>query len=257
MKRFCLLVLVICLCAPALAQEAPSPRQPGDADLASGRYDAYFDDAVFVGDSLTNQIHSQALASRRDGGGLLGQARFLHAHSYTLAQAAGVSANTRVQLKYRGQAVGLATGVARMGAGKVFVLLGHNDRAGTFLQRDLRNFGRVMDQVLAALPGVTFVALSLTPITRAFEEAGANSQAHVDAFNEGLRALAEEKGLYYVDVATPLKDQDGYLNPALTRDREVHLTEEGVGLVVEALRRFAWAQHEQGVWQMEEHHAQP
>ena len=37
-------------------------------------------------------------------------------------------------------------------------------------------------------------------------------QHHVDAFNERLKQLTQEKGILYLDLASPLKDEAGFLN---------------------------------------------
>ena len=57
------------------------------------------------------------------------------------------------------------------------------------------------------------IVISVTPVTKWVDEDPyeAQSMAGVDAFNEGLRQLCLEKECWYLDIASELSDEEGYL----------------------------------------------
>ena len=108
---------------------SPTLEPMTDEMLDSGRFDEYFDDAVFLGDSITQSLRNYCIAQRRDDADFMGNAQFLAAVSMSVRMA---SRDMRTLLKYRGYAVSVTEGLLKMEAGRVFVLLGVNDHAGKY-----------------------------------------------------------------------------------------------------------------------------
>lgn len=230
MKRLTILCLALALlagCAPAAA-EAPAA-------------DAYFDDAVFLGDSIIGQLSRYTHQLRQSGQPTLGTARFLYAGSYTLHSANLKSPGGKVSLLYRGIPGTPHGSLRRMGAGKAFVLLGLNDAAGYRLQKDLARYARLIDNIRAHSPGITLIALSLPPIAEGAQDKSFN-QANLKAFNEGLAALCEEQNVLFLDITSPLADEQGYQRPDYSADGQVHLNEAGLSVLLSCLREFAQQQ---------------
>lgn len=247
-------ILLLCctlwlLCAAALGEEIPSLRQPNDADLDAGIYDSYFDDAVFVGDSVTNQLFRYIREQRSKGKTPLGDVRFLAVDNYSIWIGCHSNLYGKVRLKYRGNEVTLHGGLNAMKAGKVFVLLGLNDHAGDQLEADVRRYGLIIDHVFEKNPDIHFVAQSCTPLVKAGCGKTLNKK-NIDAFNARLEALCEEKGVAYLDIATPLMGEDGYLPLAYAYDRQAHMNDKGLKIWLNTLRSYARDQYELGLWQM-------
>lgn len=247
MKTSATLFLVLCLLLPAgmLGEEVRLEASPPVL------YDSYFDDAVFVGDSVLKQLAIYQKEQRSRGNTLLGQARFLSAAKYTLHAASLKAQTNKTSLHYQGRAVTLTEGLLQMEAGKVVMMLGLNDHAGNRLDKDIARFERTIDNVREALPGVTFIALSLSPVARN-RQSKTLTQQNLDAFNRELQALCERKEVPFIDIAILLKNDQGYLNLDYSNDKWVHLNDRGLLVVVEALRSFAREQHQQGAWQMQD-----
>ena len=221
------LLVCLCLCAPF-------------AGYADSYTDAFFDDAVFLGDSLTTQLGAYVREQRSRKGGLLGDAKFLSATSYSLATASKEKPYGDVTLKVRGESVTPQEGLKRLGAGKVFIMLGLNDHAGYNVASDVNHYAMLINHIRAAIPGVMIVVETMTPIQQHMQSSTLN-QANLDLFNRELEQLCREMGVYFIDIASPLKNSHGYLNPAYAHavDDNVHLNDQGLKLWVQALQDFA------------------
>ena len=250
MKKALLLFLIACLLLPSLGLAAESLRKPDDSDLTEGLYDAYFDDAVFVGDSVLRQLQTYLMEQAERGKPMLGKARFLSATKYTLFSASLKALTDRVQLRYQGREVTFPQGISQMEAGKVLVLLGLNDHAGSQLKKDIARYERIIDNAREAVPGIVFVAISMTPVAQG-KQSKTLTQKNLDAFNKELEELCLRKEVPFINLAPLYKNKKGYLNTDLSNDKWVHLNDKGLAMMVDALRRFARDQYEQGQWTLE------
>ncbi len=253
MKK-CVLALIIMILfgSVCLGEEIPSLRQPDDADLDAGIYDSFFDDAVFVGDSVTKQLSRYVQEQRqKTGKDILGKARFLCRDNYSIWIGCHTNLYGELRLKYQGKEVTIQGGLQKMGAGKAFVMLGLNDHAGSQMEKDVRRFGLIIDHVLEKNPDILFVAQSCTPIVKG-AESKTRSRKNFTGFNENLKVLCEEKGVYYLDVATAVTGDDGYMIPEYAYDKLAHMNDKGLKVWLTELRRFARDMYEQGLWKMEE-----
>lgn len=127
--------------------------------------------------------------------------------------------------------------VAALSPREVFVLAGTNDLAqGRSVDHIVGSYESLLRELRDALPEARIVVTSVPP-TR--DEPRARPWgAHVNALNSRLRALAEERGLEYLDLHATLTDSSGELCKACTLDG-VHLTGEGYRRWMRALDALA------------------
>lgn len=249
MRRLFGWVLVIVFLCPFAATRAgaKSLRMEDDADLHQGTYDAYFDDAVFVGDSIFQQLWRYVEGQRQQGRPLLGGARFMVAASYTIYQASRIKPDGAVQMRYRGREVSVSEGLRQMEAGKAVILLGLNDFAGSQMEKDVSRYGTMLERIRTSNPNIELFPCLMTPIVQRAQDQDLNQET-TTAFNVRLLQLCQEKGLPCWDVASPLMDAQGFLNPDFSTDKRVHLNPEGFEVLIDTLRRFARDAYEQGQW---------
>ena len=69
-----------------------------------------------------------------------------------------------------------------------------------------------------------------------------------DHYNAALEEMCLRRGAGYVDIASPLKDGDGYLRAEYCRDGEYHLSDAGLGVWLSALTAYARQQADAGLW---------
>lgn len=195
---------------------------------------SFFDDAVFIGDSVTLGLKNYTTNMRNKGKSCLGQAKFLCAGSlsYTNAQLS-LDAKSSVHPKYNGKKVKIDDGIALMGAKKVFIMLGMNDFAAYSKEYVLNDVRKLIDQIHQKSPKADIYIESVTPIIKD-KEHGKFNNAGVTAFNEELKKVCSEYGITYVDINSVLADENGDLNPAYCGDGN------GMGIHMAAAGCKAW-----------------
>ncbi len=107
--------------------------------------------------------------------------------------------------------------MAQYDYGKVYIELGINEigfPVETFCQR----YGEIIDRIKLDQPDADIYILSLTPVSRYKDSQGTFTMARVNAYNEGLLALAAEKEVYYINCCSTLAGDDGFLASGDTWD---------------------------------------
>lgn len=189
---------------------------------------SYFDDAVFVGDSVSLMLSYYAAET-----GQLGKAQFLVRGSYSVAHAL----NGTMLMTYRGQQLSLPDAIAATGAKKVFIMLGMNDIGLYGIDTTLENWETLLWAIQKVCPGVEITIQSMTPVYTGGEKGKLNNP-NVDAYNARLKAFAEEKGYGWLDIASYMKDATGGLAAAYCSDEYVHLTRDGAAVWVQVLKEY-------------------
>ena len=167
---------------------------------------SYFDDAVFVGDSLTYGLGAYEVLD----------ASCVIAHTGINPQTILTSACIE---QANGASVTVLDAVKAAAPHKVYVMLGSNGVA--FLTQDniIEFYGEFLDELRAALPNAILYVESVLPVTHE-KEAGDSRYANskIDALNDALLDLATEKGAYFVNVSEAIKDEAGCLPAAASSD---------------------------------------
>lgn len=210
-------------------------------------YDEYFDDAVFVGDSITQGLQNVVIYKRQSGENTLGAARFLAAKSYSLDTAASEFSEKRINLQYQGKSMDIAEALKAMEPGKIFILIGVNDLPCYNINGTLVKYRTMVAKLKEACPDSRLVLESFTPIYSDGQKKGLTNTG-MDALNAGLKAIAAENGCDYLDISTPLKDSSNSLASFYTSDKYVHMNNNGVNVWITELRKFAKQKVIDGEW---------
>ncbi len=231
---FLTLLMLIMTALPAAAEEEktegtdtkePTAETP-EWDL-SPLPEAWFDDAVFIGDSITVVLGQEAEAR-----GGLGEALFLNEFSYGVRNAVqGV-----LLLWFRGQQYYPWDALPLTGAGKVFFMLGANDvaREGG-IDTTMECWEELCSRIKANCPDIQIFIQSELPVWHEIYYEGLNN-ANLLIYNERLRAFCEEHGYVYVNVADAFRDEYGGLAERYTSDYYCHISYDGARLWIETLR---------------------
>jgi len=278
MKPFCLLVpgLVLALILTGCAADAAMPAQPPEPSPAPAAESApppakapvpvpaeaptpsqaepsqepeegdYFDNALFVGDSIMEGVR-QYVAARRQEGEALGTAQFLTSTmGVSLAGLVG-DRDVGVKFSYRGEERLLEDIVADIGPRRVFLLLGLNDLASDpdpVVEDVVSRYTRLILNLRSACPGVEFIVITNPPkvASQWLPDYTANrnfGNALIGEFVDELKAICPEWNIEYVDAYEALKDENGALPDDYCRDGFLHLNHRGASVVVDALEAFA------------------
>lgn len=198
----------------------------------------FFDDAVFVGDSVSLGLRNYVSSRRNSGKDCLGSAQFLVAGSMGYCNSRGkIGSEDAVHPKYKGKEVTIEEGVALTGAKKVFIMLGLNDFCIYPLDESMKNVKKTVDAIKEKNPGAKIYIQSVTPVISAKERGKFNNDS-IDAFNSALRMTADECGCEFVDIAPLMKDSGGCFRDEYCSDPEdqgVHMNSTGSQAWIEYL----------------------
>ena len=188
---------------------------------------SWFDDAVFLGDSV-----SKALESYCEQTGALGDAVFLCEISFSVRNAV----YERVELWYQGQSGRADDIVALTGARKVFLMLGTNDVAmDGGVEGTVRLWRVLVNMIREKNPGAVFFVESCLPMYGEAQMEELNNDT-LDEYNQALRAYCQEANCVFVDIADAFKDEDNALAEEYSSDHYVHLKTEAGELWAQLLR---------------------
>lgn len=188
---------------------------------------SYFDDAVFIGDSISVMLEAYNMAYDA-----FGKATFLASGSLGAGSALGDVTEDSVHPTYQGEKVKVEEGVKRCGATKVYVMLGINDLAIFGLDGALERYTELLHSIQQTTPMVTIFIQSVTPIyaTSYLITEDLITNETVCAYNEKLKQACKENHWFYLDVASAVIGEDGTLRPEYCSDPDnqgIHFTYDG------------------------------
>lgn len=167
---------------------------------------SYFDDAVFVGDSVSLRLQYYCTSN-----GALGDTTFLCSGSLSATNALWDVGSESVHPSYQGKKMLIEDGIAACGAKKVYIMLGMNN-ISFGLDNATNDMVTLMDRILEKSPDVTLIIQAVTPMTatsRIYSSSLNNDK--IDQYNEAMRQICQERGWYFLDVNTQFKDENNNL----------------------------------------------
>ena len=214
----------------AEAEKAETEKPGDDGRDLTPLPDEWFDDALFIGDSITATLQGWSVTNHA-----FGEAIFLPTKSYSVRRDVSGMANIAFRAKYwRAQDV-----VGEVGAKKLFLMIGMNDISGkTGVEVTMPAWEDYISGIQECNPDTRIFIQSLVP---SYETAGYRGldNEKIDRYNEALRSFCEESGCIFVEIASYLKNEENNLIPEYSLDRYVHLNRDGVAVWAEQLKNPA------------------
>ncbi len=199
------------LAAPEPEPEPEIPVFEGAVPVSDWVSSDYFNDAVFVGDSISTGIE---LYGVMDGTTVL----------------AGTGANlgsvyTEPYVKQEdGSRIAIMDGLKQAQFRKVYILLGGNEVRDVEKSRFIERYASLLDDVKELQPDALIYVQSILPVTRNNNYNMDNDR--IDEFNQALLTLCGEKQVYYLNVAECMKDENGMLPDAASPADGMHFGPE-------------------------------
>lgn len=240
LKRF----LALLLCLFAVMGCAHAERLPDDQLIT------YYDNAVFVGDSLFELLryHINGVV-RKEHPQYFQGVKFYSAHGFKLATAAMTyPSHTEANLMYKGRAATVQDIMRLTQPDKVFFQVGMNDRIGNDVEAGLLYVETLNALIHEVSPNTKIHYFSLTPVTAPINIKEPNRQIKRDGYNAALEEKCRQLGVHYIEVAAFLKDAEGLLDPKLATDDGYHLNDKGNTIWIQKMLDFAQTQYEAGQW---------
>lgn len=182
-------------------QQVSSAVAFGQAVPESARVNSdYFDDALFVGDSVTDGIQAYAIMKNT-----------------TVIAHTGINPETILTKEVirtdSGDTITMPEAMAQHPeAKKIYIMLGANGIAWIGKDSFIEHYGEFIDLVKEQHPDAVVYVQSILPVTKTKQDGDdryANSK--IDDYNTAIRKLTKEKEVYYLDVAEAFKDEEGNL----------------------------------------------
>ncbi len=197
---------------------------------------SYFNDAVFVGDSVSLKLQYYVQGRRQSDPGYMGTAQFLCSGSLGSGNALWDVSGSSVHPAYQGEKMKIEDAVAKMGAKKVYLMLGMNDVAVYGADGSVNNMKKLLANIKAASPGVSICVQSATPMIRDSYK-GLSNELLYD-YDVKLAAMCAQNGYYFIDVASVMRDENGRLPASYCSDPDgmgLHFTDAACEVWIEYL----------------------
>ena len=194
---------------------------------------SWFDDAAFIGDSVSLKLRTHCLT------GALGKAQFFAVGSYSTVNALRPVSDGGPHPSYRGKVMTSEECIQLSGAKKVFIMLGMNDLSYG-IDATIDRYQTLVERILEKSPNAKIFIQSMTPMTATSTIINEKrNNTNVKLYNQRLLKMCEERGWYFVDVASVMYDDQGanlrteYCSDPV--DMGVHFTQAGCERWVEYL----------------------
>ena len=174
---------------------------------------SYFDDAVFIGDSRTQ--------------GFIIYNGLSNATAYMDKGLKVDTAFTRADIEVNGVKMSAMDALSQNTTfKKVYVMLGVNELGWAYSDIFIEKYGELVDKIKEIKPDAEIYIQSILPVS----EKKSNSDKiynmeKINEYNGLIQKMAEEKKVYYLNVAEAVADGSGYLPDEASTDG-VHLNKE-------------------------------
>ena len=121
---------------------------------------------------------------------------------------------------------------------RVYMEYGINE-IGYGPERICEGYGKLIDRVRAAMPGVEIYVMAVTPVTYAKSAQGNFTMTSIRKLNAALREMCAAKGCWYLDSCELLCDETGYLPEKYAGwDGSPHLATAGYKAWADIIRTY-------------------
>ena len=194
----------------------------------------FYNGAVFAGDSVLLGFRNY---SAKSSDPMLTQLQFLAAGSLSLHNAFWPVSEKSVHPLYQGAQYPIWESMQMMGASKAFLFFGIND-VSYDLDESVALYPQLIDKIRELSPNMEITIISATYTLKDMGKGRLNN-TNIAAFNASVKALAEQNGWGYIDMATVLSDGAGNLAPDYCSDGFLHESKKAYNVWTQMLVRYA------------------
>ncbi len=194
---------------------------------------SWFDDALFIGDSVTLKLSYYA------DNGSLGDAEFLCAGSLGYNNALwDIDYPDNVHPSYNGVKYTVDEGAGVIDPAKIFIMLGMNDIGAYGVDGAINAMQQLLSKIEKNCPDAEIYVESVTPMLKESQLKMLNNTT-IAQFDSKAEELCKEKGYHYLDIASAVEDEDGNLIYEYCSDASamgLHFSDSGCYQWVEYLK---------------------
>ena len=219
---------------------------PSKIEIKADDIDSYFDDGVFVGNSImlgyskyTNKLRAGNIPS------FLGGLKFFCGGSFGIYNNQYTISDKTFHPTYQGVKYKVEDAVGAMGAKKVYLnLMGLNDLAmygnpSKCSELCTNDVIWLIEEIERRYEGVEVAVLSATYLTKSRNNMPSLNNENLSKMNQLLLEYCNANGHDFIDIATPLLDDNGCLNDNYSSDGYCHINTSGYKIWTVTLRKYA------------------
>ncbi|MBO4563452.1 MAG: hypothetical protein J5772_07565 [Clostridia bacterium] len=210
--------------------------------ISRAEAEAWFADAVFVGDSIMLGWKNYNNSMLSSDASFFGPTHFLCEGSYGAGHALEPVSDKSLHPLYQGEQHLLWDSIEMMGANKVFICFGLNDVAIYGVEGTAANFETLCTRILEKSPQAKiYIISSMYLMDDSHQRKLTNENLRI--LNGMLRDMCGRRGFGFVDIASHLVGEDGYLKREYCSDPDsntpCHHTAAAYKIWAEILRSVA------------------
>lgn len=210
--------------------DIPSTAQPLGLAETARVDDSYFDDALFVGDSVTLKLQEYVVYTRKHGEPtLLGGARFLAAQSFSARNALMKVSSKSIHPVLNGNKMTLEDAIAQLAPKKLYLMLGMNDVGISGIDGALENMGKLLARIREKNPDMQIIVESATPRLKGSHPTTKQLFAYDVRLYDAILKL-NDPNIHFLDVGYTMRDEQGKLPEEYCFDPDtmgIHFTNSG------------------------------
>lgn len=187
----------------------------------------FFSKAVFIGNSTSEGLTTYFNAKGKDYlGGPLVAAKVSYTFNSDKSKLNGY------MLKYKDEQLQAKELVKKAGSKRALIMMGTNDLMGAQASAVAEKYKKYIEGICQENPGVVIYIQSTIP-RRGTKNSDSLSNDKIDELNTLMMEYANsQSNVSYIDISTPLKDEEGNLKQSYCSDGYVHLNMEGYSVWV-------------------------
>lgn len=171
--------------------------------------DSYFDDALFIGNSLTEGIHSLGIIKNA-----------------TVYASTGITVSEifdKPIVKTPNGKITVLNALSKNKFGKIYVMLGMNELGWRSTSVFISKYETLLGEIHKLQPDAILYVTSILPVSAARDETDATfNNTRVAMFNECIRQVCANTSVNFVDCASAVMDADGKM-PAEASPDGIHM----------------------------------
>lgn len=231
-------------------EDRPVPETVTDEQLDAGYLDEWFNGSVLVGDSLSAGFTGYVQNERYLKHPCLGDMKIVSASALTLKKAMECEQKLRNrELKYQTRYMTITEVVEATKTKRLFINLGVSDVRWYTPEEFIQAYDTLIEIVKASYPDIEIYIHSIVPMIESYAKSVNVTAEQNMEINEYLKVYCDEKGYGYIEIADPVRDENGYLaRDCSASDYRFHLNKKGKELWVRSLRETARQAYYEGKW---------
>ena len=195
----------------------------------------FFDDAAFLGDSISYSLMVHHTRTKDFGDALFFVRNSLGVHN---------ALQDIMTVYYQGKEMSPWKALSVSGISKVFIMLGINDIGSYGVDATIESWGLFLEKIQESCPDTQVYIQALTPMWHYGQGEDLTNES-IDLYNQKLKELAEANGCQFLDLTEYLKDGYNGLAEVYTSDYYVHMNNEGTAVWANALKEYGFLQEKE------------